>query len=623
MTNNNKPNFKVNDLVLGQLRGYPWWPGFISSCETNGEFKVIFFPDFSYTYLSDKKIKVFNPKIKSSEKKYPDMEKAMECAMRVYTNKSSVMEEHELFLKSFKKPAAPKTKNNSDKKIKNSKPKQQEKKITNIIKKKNSVTKKKKISKPKPKIEAPEKKTKKFLEIVNSERTITENNKPNNSNTLKTSQNLLANNKLLRRNETCSVWSKQSDKDNINRFKETRSYKEKIFFKDSVNKSTLDNYPLEENSDFVNFHNMGYKNFNDEIKIDNFLNSSKKIKETKLKNSEFAFFEINNENNSHIFNCKTEEKEIDEEAKTKIENDNKIFFEIEKEMEEIINELGFNNQICNLEDKLKVWYELFKNRINFKLILDTKIGKYLSVIKEHYNKEIEKNEFYENIKKTISNCEYKIYQKILDNFFGKQKEFLQNSNEKNNLLLFNKKITESLSSINILSPSQRSSFEIVSNGNLLKDKSSLMKQNEENVFLLPHKINEETEISKNNISEIKTDKEIKPKPKKKNSWNIKNKVQTYVREIVTKRISESLYLSQEFHVFSTKQVLNISKIFEELIGSYSNSFIHYQKMVLYFIKEIKKQKNKIVDQLLNFYIAKNLRYETLEHLIQDFFDVYN
>lgn len=110
MVRNNKEEFKPNDLVMGQLRGYPWWPGYIMSRESSGDFRVVFFGDFTYAVLNRKKIKPFSPANKNTDKKNQKLLQAMRCAQRILRRETTILEERDAVLRVLLKPPPVKSK---------------------------------------------------------------------------------------------------------------------------------------------------------------------------------------------------------------------------------------------------------------------------------------------------------------------------------------------------------------------------------------------------------------------------------------------------------------------------------------------------------------------------------
>lgn len=73
--------FQRDQLVLAKLQGHPWWPAFIKNI--NEEiYEVIYFGDYSKSFLKAKQIKPFylNFKTQAGGKK---LQKAINMALKV------------------------------------------------------------------------------------------------------------------------------------------------------------------------------------------------------------------------------------------------------------------------------------------------------------------------------------------------------------------------------------------------------------------------------------------------------------------------------------------------------------------------------------------------------------
>lgn len=619
MSNNNKKEFKVNELVLGQLRGYPWWPAFISSICKNGDYKVIFFPDFSYSQLNAKKIKQFNPKIKTSDKKNIDLNNAIGCAMRIHTGQRSIIEEHNAFLKTLP-PAPPiKPSKNSLIKEKELSQKKNDKKSGSQSKRKQIQAKKKKIIKPKPKITKKESNNKKVLEIINSKKNLFNIESSHNMNQVQTVQSLKANKSeynYLKKNECCSVWSKHSDKDNFQSLKETRSYKEQVCFKESVNKSTVDNYQTEENSEFY-LLNMTNQNCRNNLEMEYLMNPFSKRKfQDKLN---LSFFDCNFPNTSNTFISKQLDEDLITQEKNNCQNKDQIFLEIENEMKKFALDITNSTSHNDLENKLFEWYKIMEKRPNFKLILDTNIGKYLSLIKDFCKKKIEESQIYDQISQLILECQEIIYQKIHFNFFGDQKPIsITNPNN-----IISKQIhilpQKSLSLKSLKMLSSKNSFEMPMALTFQKKSFDESKSKINRTISFPQM----KQITNKHINatpdlNIELKKDLK---KTRTNWNVNTKVNTSMRSSIRYRISHSLYNNQIIHLMSNNQSKQLGIVIEKLIGSYSTSFAHYQKMIVFLIKEIKKNKNNFIQKLILNENKNYLSLASLKIVLEDFFDI--
>jgi hypothetical protein len=110
MGKNNKEDYRPNDLVLGQLRGYPWWPGYVMQRESSGDYRVVFFGDFTYAVLNKKKIRPFTPPFRNFDKKNQKLTQAIRCAQRILKKETTVAYEREQVLRHLLKTPIVKSK---------------------------------------------------------------------------------------------------------------------------------------------------------------------------------------------------------------------------------------------------------------------------------------------------------------------------------------------------------------------------------------------------------------------------------------------------------------------------------------------------------------------------------
>lgn len=116
MGKNNKEEYKANDLVFGQLRGYPWWPAYIMHKEPSGDYLVVFFGDFTYASLNTKKIRRFIVNSRKFDKKNHKLTQAIKSASRVHRKETSIKMETDSVLKPILVPPITKLKRPSRKK---------------------------------------------------------------------------------------------------------------------------------------------------------------------------------------------------------------------------------------------------------------------------------------------------------------------------------------------------------------------------------------------------------------------------------------------------------------------------------------------------------------------------
>lgn len=80
--------FIKNQLILAKLQGHPWWPAYIKDIKEN-IYEVIYFGDFSKSFLKSNKIKHFDLNFEQHNggKK---LQKAINAALRIRNGESSL-----------------------------------------------------------------------------------------------------------------------------------------------------------------------------------------------------------------------------------------------------------------------------------------------------------------------------------------------------------------------------------------------------------------------------------------------------------------------------------------------------------------------------------------------------
>lgn len=97
-----KEDFQEEDLVMGLVKGYPWWPGFVSEVMGRKRYKVTFFGDFSYATLTVKQMRLLTSKEFNSERANSLLKSALAAAYRVKEKKSNIMQEHKRMIQEQK-----------------------------------------------------------------------------------------------------------------------------------------------------------------------------------------------------------------------------------------------------------------------------------------------------------------------------------------------------------------------------------------------------------------------------------------------------------------------------------------------------------------------------------------
>jgi hypothetical protein len=386
MGKNNKEEYKPNDLVFGQLRGYPWWPGYILKRESAGEYRVVFFGDFTYAMLNTRKIRPFASTPRKFDKKNQKLSQAIKSALRVMKKETTIKRETEAVLK----PVRVVRKEDKSKKIK-----------------KKRVHKKPKTKKGKSSM----------LELVNDN--LESDKRGGNKMSLSLAMEGV-------KDEVFTKMAKsergKGEKNFFDEMIETKSMKpsgKHLKFGSEINK--VPNFENEESAIGIidqknslrSLEHMGdilMKKDTLGLKKDDILGKSS-VGSKCPSIIEFKMRELNQSMSDNANFSKFLEKEK--------ESVNKANFEkVEKEMLELVNLMKQNQCIGQLEERLKQWHLDLEMKPDFKSIVETNIGKHLTNMRSFCNKRLNETIHYNNVLSKIKDFENIIIDRISKTFFG-------------------------------------------------------------------------------------------------------------------------------------------------------------------------------------------------------------
>ena len=470
MGKNNKEEYKANDLVFGQLRGYPWWPAYIMNKEPSGDYRVVFFGDFTYASLNGKKIRPFLANSRKFDKKNQKLTQAIKSACRVMKKESTIKIETErvlkpVFLQPQVKPKRPSRKKKTirseaqvkrasdNRRNKTKKIKKMEAKIKSKrrVSGKNSVQKKKikKISKPQT------------LELVNDTNQQIDLNPMGKDSKMSMSLAMDEFKEDFEKGMAQSVRAQKPEKQFLDDLIETKSVKplgkipgfgierlereikpelERIFkSKNKQEESAIELLNQTKNS-MISLDNM------------NLLIKQKEMEKTQnrcesilgegvlQKNLEKNFgnevIDLNNENGSfsRISKCPS----ISSKAPFSLKQNDLTFgssfiqeygekanfSKIEKEMQDLVVLMQKTQSVGQLEERLNQWHSELNMKPNFKLIVSTNIGKYISNMRNFCNRRLDDTNHFDNVLQKIKEFEEIIMARITTTFFGQEQKNL-------------------------------------------------------------------------------------------------------------------------------------------------------------------------------------------------------
>ena len=86
-----------NTLVWAKISGYPWWPGYIRSSQSNQSYEIEYFGDFTRNSLKRSKIKLFDEIKSIIGKTNAKLTQAFRSAKKVHTGESTIANELQKF----------------------------------------------------------------------------------------------------------------------------------------------------------------------------------------------------------------------------------------------------------------------------------------------------------------------------------------------------------------------------------------------------------------------------------------------------------------------------------------------------------------------------------------------
>lgn len=431
MGKNNKEEYRVNDLVFGQLRGYPWWPGYIWKREASGEYKVVFFGDFTYALLNVKKIRPFGSCSRKFDKKNQKLTDAIKSALRVLNKQTSIKQETEAVLRPM--PILP--------------PKPLPEKTKRI--KKNEPRSKRKQPKPNTANRRQKRKRPVALELINDTRLKSHLAKLASVRELDGHEEVLSTrprlNKMSRSlamdemkgelelNVARSERAKAPDKGLFDEMIETKSVKpsqkppqfglqpkshsrqqvHELFKPDHddsgiiiINQTKNSLQSIEQMQDLLTKQNKGPGSNVMGVRTSFEFKEILDLKEGPISVS------ICPSISSKAFRAKMNGSlDIGQRGKFN-------FLKIEKEMQELIELMKQTQSTEQLEEKLRQWHRELKTKPDFKFIVGTNIGRHLSNMRNFCKERLKETDHYHNVLAKIKNFENIIINRIKGAFFG-------------------------------------------------------------------------------------------------------------------------------------------------------------------------------------------------------------
>ena len=472
MGKNNKEEYKAKDLVFGQLRGYPWWPAYIMNREGSGDYMVVFFGDFTYASLNTKKIRPFMANSRKFDKKNHKLTLAIKSALRVLRKETTIKMETEAVLKPvFKAPPVKSKRTNRKKKTKQSPNDNHGKKTADTAR-----VKTKKIKKTESKVRAKRrvsgkssaqrKKPKRnlktqALELVNdtNERVDLES-KVKRGNKMSMSLAIDEFKEELDIKIARSVRAKQPENLFFDDLIETKSMKptgmvpefglesqgrvikpriETIFKAEDVqNESAIALINQTKNS-MISLENMNEMILENKQNIGSQMNLledvvSQKISDKILQND---VIDLNYEkedfepmlkcpsvSSKAPFSLKQNDLYLPNSMQSLSLSGKANFAKVEREMQDLVLMMRKTQSVGQLEERLKQWHSELNMKPNFKFIVTTNIGKYLSNMKNFCNRRLNDTNHFDNVLRKIKDFEKIIMKRITTTFFGQEQKNL-------------------------------------------------------------------------------------------------------------------------------------------------------------------------------------------------------
>lgn len=369
--------------------------------ESETEYRVVFFGDFTYAMLNIKKIRPFASTPRKFDKKNHKLSLAIKSALRVMKKESTIKRETEAVLKPVKV-------------AKKSKKEAKSRKIRKVEKKKvkRAVHKKPKVKKVKSSA----------LELINDTQLDELGDKSENGG-----------------NKMSLSLAIEGTKEEVYTgvAKSERGNGDKSYFDEMIETKSMKptGAPTKFGLETSKGHNFG----NDQSAIalmnqtKNSLRSLENVQDMLLQKEV-----LNLKNESNIlekesigskcpsiieFKMKDLDQSLNENMQfakflEKEEKPKTDFGKVEKEMQELVNVMKTTQSIGQLEERLKQWHVELETKANFKSIVETNIGKHLTNMRSFCNKRLNETIHYNNVLNKIRDFENIIIEKISKTFFG-------------------------------------------------------------------------------------------------------------------------------------------------------------------------------------------------------------
>lgn len=650
MGKNNKEEYQLNQLVMAQVRGYPWWPGYIGGRQADGSYKVVFFGDFSYAPLNEKKIRTFDPRMKKLEKNRKELQRALKSATRVFKGETTIKQEFDIVNKKklpplivakpsvtdAKKPAK-KVARPKKKKTLKKKPLQNKSKTSRDAKKRRRGRAKKKATQ--------KLKVKRELEIVNMPKEEPQNN--------------LREQKAEQVLNRSGFWGGESDEGKASSDMKI-GFQRKTVGMDGFRSVTakgpepnLFDSMAETNSMRLMVESLKHNQQNEnssragsEIAIldqtKGSLGSIEKMKNLIVASGKLAFngptLEALNKSPSisrkDTLKIGEAQSEVSENTQFRL-----CFKEIEQEMISLIKKMRENQSTEAIENKLKSWFREMAEVQDFSSIVGTKIGQYLMQMKFLCHEKIKERQQYGAILQEIKNFKRIIITKISQNFFSSDIQEDQSgleslvdrlpsqhnqspmSKDKTMLQIFGKQMMGSFGNLNfshaqspnlnktllrntqsyehsfMLPTTRPSRVRNKHNRNRCNDLDETFncrrKGTDLNITMKGSKMNQQQILETPSISTVVNKSQRKTMRPiqiiKPAPWNWKNNIEKKVMRCVGKKIARALYRNKGEHCLSAEKAEQLGRICEEIVGKDVSSCMEYQRRVMDLLANINQR----------------------------------